>query len=343
MPGATQPLQVCLIPRLEGLGGPASFQARLVRGLAANGVQVSYHPEDTALSCILVIGGTSNLAALWRARRRGVRIIQRLNGMNWIHRRRWTGARHFLRSEINNTLLALIRAYLADTIIYQSQFSQDWWERVHGHLAKSCQTIYNGVDLAEFSPEGPGAPPADRIRVQMVEGRLGGGHEAGLRNGVALVESLIHDHRVPAELVIVGQVPEMLQREAAQRLGDRVTFLGAVPRERIPELNRSAHLFFSADLNAACPNAVIEALACGLPVLAFDTGALKELVPAAAGRVVPYGANLWRLEPPDIPALARAASEILPNLEAFRQGARQQAVDRLGLDRMVAAYLAVFQ
>ena len=53
------------------------------------------------------------------------------------------------------------------------------------------------------------------------------------------------------------------------------------PRERIPELDRSAHLLYSADLNAACPKSVIEALACGLPVVAFDTGALPELVQGA--------------------------------------------------------------
>ena len=114
---------------------------------------------------------------------------------------------------------------------------------------------------------------------------------------------------------------------------------GAVPRERIPEIDRSAHLLFSADLNPACPNAVIEALACGLPVVAFDTGALKELVPVGAGIVVPYGGDPWRLETPDIPALARAADAILRDRPRFRQAARVHAEKALGLDRMVDGYL----
>ena len=337
------PQQICLLPRLGGLGGPASFQARLTAGLEARGVTVSYDPDDPASRSILVIGGTSDLGALLRARRRGARIVQRLNGMNWIHRRRWTGLRHFLRSEVNNALLALIRARFADEIVYQSRFSQDWWERVRGPAGKPCRVIFNAVDLEVYSPHGPGTPPPDRVRLQMVEGRLGGGNEAGLLNGVSLVEALIRDHGLPAELVVVGQAPDALRAAAARRLGSAISWMGVVPRERIPELNRSAHLFFSADLNAACPNAVVEALACGLPVVSFDTGALQELVPADAGRVVPYGADLWRLEPPDIPALARAAAEILPRLADYRQGARRQAVARLGLDRMVEAYLAVFR
>ena len=114
-----------------------------------------------------------------------------------------------------------------------------------------------------------------------------------------------------------------------------------VPRERIPEIDRSAHLLFSADLNAACPNSVIEALACGLPVAAFDTGALNELVTGDAGRLVPYGGDPWKLEPPDIPALAIAAAEILRDQPRFRSAARAHAESALGLEKMVDGYLKV--
>jgi glycosyltransferase involved in cell wall biosynthesis len=117
--------------------------------------------------------------------------------------------------------------------------------------------------------------------------------------------------------------------------------MGSVPRERIPEIMRSAHLLFSADLHPACPNAVIEALACGLPVVGFDTGAVKELVIGDAGRVVPYGSNSWNIEPPDVPALAQAAYDILKDQSNFSRSARSHAESALGLDQMVEAYLKV--
>jgi len=118
-------------------------------------------------------------------------------------------------------------------------------------------------------------------------------------------------------------------------------FAGLVPREQIPALDRSAHLLYAADINAACPNSVVEALACGLPVVSFATGALPELVTGDAGRIVPYGGDPWQLHPPDLDALARAAAEVLADQARFRAGARRRAEEALGLDPMVDAYLDV--
>ena len=129
------------------------------------------------------------------------------------------------------------------------------------------------------------------------------------------------------------------QAVAQARATVPITWAGAVQRQSIPEIDRSAHLFFSADLNAACPNAVIEAMACGLPVAAFDTGALNELVIGDAGRLVPYGGDPWRLENPDIPALAEAAAGILRDRPRFSRAARAHAEQALGLENDGLDYL----
>ncbi len=55
----------------------------------------------------------------------------------------------------------------------------------------------------------------------------------------------------------------------------------------------------------------------------------------------PYGGDPWKLETPDIPALALAAAEILQDNDRFRRAARARAESLLGLDTMVDAYLKV--
>ena len=167
---------ICLLPKLKGIGGPASFHARFSEVARRRGYTVHNDPEAEDMDVIMVIGGTRHLDLLWRAKRRGVRIVQRLDGMNWIHRKRWTGPYHFFRSEVNNVIMEVVRRIFADEIIYQSKFVVRRWNDVFGQLRKKTHQIYNGVDLVDFNPMGDHHRPENHIRLLVVEGRLRGGH-----------------------------------------------------------------------------------------------------------------------------------------------------------------------
>jgi glycosyltransferase involved in cell wall biosynthesis len=323
---------------VDGIGGMAAFRHKFEAGLQARGIAVTHSPERPA-DAILVIAGTKNLLPLWMARRRGVRIVQRLDGINWIHRQRSTGARHFLRAEYGNLVLSLIRSGIATHVLYQSEFTHRWWDDWYGEKPVPFSVVHNGVSLSEYRPQGSGPPLGERCRLLVVEGSLGGGYDLGLENAIRLAESLSGRYGFPMELTVVGKISAQHRAAVQARSRVPIVWTGPVPHARIPELDRSAHLFFSADVNPACPNAVIEALACGLPVVAFDTGALKEIVPEDAGRLVPYGGNPWRLEKPDIAALAQAAAEVLRDRPRFSAAARAHAEAFLGLDKMMDGYL----
>ena len=100
-------------------------------------------------------------------------------------------------------------------------------------------------------------------------------------------------------------------------------------------------MLFSSDINPACPNSVIESLGCGLPVLAFDTGALNEIVDDHSGVLVDYGGNPWLLDEPDIDSLAEGALQIFDQQDKLRIGARQRAVKKFNIERMMDQYLQV--
>lgn len=330
--------RICIVPAVDGIGGMSSFRHRFEAGLQARGMSVTHDP-DAPSDAVLVIAGTRNLLPLWRLRRRGLRIVQRLDGINWIHRKRNTGLRHFLRAEYGNFILSLIRSRIASHILYQSEFSHKWWEAKYGKVPASFSVVHNGVDLSEYSPAVNAVLSSERPRLLVVEGNLGGGYDMGLDNAIQLAEVLIDKYSFHMELMVVGKITA--EHKAAVRASTRVPILwaGLLSREEIPALDRSAHLLFSADLNPACPNSVIEALACGLPVVSFDTGAMNELVIGDSGRLVPYGGDPWQLDQPDIPGLALAASDILHNRRRFSTAARYQAEKALGLDRMMDGYL----
>lgn len=334
--------RICLIPKLSGTGGPVSFQGKLAAGLQKRGIDVCYNLDDRPYDAVLVIAGTRRyLLALRQAKMGGVKVVHRLDGLNWLHRQRRTSLRHFLRAEVNNRIVAGIRRSLADRVVYQSQFVHDWWEDWYGMTRIPWTVIHNGVDLSVYTPEGVETRPEGRYRMLLVEGSLAGGQDVGLGIGLQLAECLQNEHNLPMEVMVAGLLTPALEKMWQERARVPLTLLGIIKREQVPALDRSAHVFYAAEPNPPCPNSVIEALACGLPVAGFATGALPELVLGDAGRLVPYGGDPWKLDPPDIPALAKAAGELLLEQARFRKGARLHAEKALGLDTMVDAYLEV--
>lgn len=330
--------RICIYPRVEGTGGVASFRLKFEAGLAARGINVTNDP-DVPSDALLVLAGTRNLLPLRRAKSAGTRIVQRLDGVNWVQRVRWTGVRYTVRAEYGNLALTFIRKHFADRVVYQSQFIRKWWEDWYGAARVPATVILNGVDLQAYSPDGAHERPTDRVRMLLLEGNLKGGLDSGLFHAVSLAEKISEKQNV--EIVVAGGVDEATRRKVKQVSKVPVNFLGTLPREQIPFQVRSSHFLYSAEVNPPCPNSVIESLACGLPVVGFDSGSLRELVSDEAGVIVPYGADPWKLETPNVPALADAVGEVLCDQPRYRQAARKRAESALGVDEMVDAYLKV--
>lgn len=332
--------RVCIVPKAEGTGGMASFRLKFEQGLRVRELDVTHNLDDNA-DAVLVIAGTRLLPGLSRVRRRGIRVVQRLDGINWVHRVKWSGMKYTVRAEYGNMMLALIRNRFADRVVYQSHFIRKWWEGWSGVANAPGTVIHNGVDLLSYTQNGEGDRPTDKCRMLLLEGSLARGLNSGLFHAVAVAQKL--QIKFPIEVVVAGTVDEATQAKFAQsgKGNLSVKFLGTIPRTEVPKLARSSHLMYCAEVNPPCPNSVIEALACGLPVIGFDTGSLRELVGDEAGVIVPYGANPWKLETPDIDTLAASAEAVLENQDSFRAAARRRAENMFGLDQMVEEYVKV--
>jgi glycosyltransferase involved in cell wall biosynthesis len=326
------------MPRVEGLGGVTSFRLKFENGLRARGVDVTYDPSQPS-DVILVLAGTRHLFRLWKVRRKGTRIAQRLDGINWIHRVRWSGPRYTVRAIYGNANLSFIRARLAHQVVYQSKFIQGWWNDWYRPARIPTSVIINGVDLNAYTPHGLHERPSGHYRLLVVEGSLAGGQNYGIHNAVALANLLSRKFKI--ELMVVGRVDGRTKNKLGNQTAFRLQFMDAIPREQIPWLMRSSHALFSAEINPPCPNSVIEALACGLPVVGFDTGSLSEIVRGDAGRLVPYGADAWKLQTPDMPTLANATVDVLNEQDRFRTLARARAEAVFDVEKMVDEYLRI--
>lgn len=144
--------------------------------------------------------------------------------------------------------------------------------------------VPNGVDHGVFRPL-----PRDAARATLdVTGTviLTVGNLRRLKGQHLLIEALatLRD----ATLLVAGDGEErMALGELAASLGvaARVRFLGAVANTDLPRLYAAADVFALASSSEGCPNVILEALACGTPVVATAVGAIPDLLPSAG---LPY-------------------------------------------------------
>jgi UDP-glucose:(heptosyl)LPS alpha-1,3-glucosyltransferase len=214
-------------------------------------------------------------------------------------------------------------------VICNSRMVRDEIVRHFGLDAAQLPVIYNGVDTAAFSPALAAThrePVRDRLGIPSEAPTflfVGSGFvRKGLETALAALRS------VEAWLVVVGRdkrAARFEQRARALGVAARVRFVG--PQRDVKPYYAAADAFVLPTLYDPFPNAVLEALACGLPVVtSLKCGAAEVIAEARAGfacdalDVAGCADGMRRLLDPrtrgDLGAKARAAAETL-NLDAM--------------------------
>lgn len=207
-----------------------------------------------------------------------------------------------------------------------------------GASARKIVQIYNGVDERKFRP-------AEGVRADepLVVGTVGRLQEIkGQPVLVAAVARLLERlpeaaRRLRVRLVGDGPLRATLEREIATRnLGNVVELAGE--RSDVADVMRGFDVFVLPSLGEGISNTILEAMACGLPVVATAVGGNTELVAhGETGTLVP---------PNDADALAAALAAYLedPALRRRHGNAARDVVERrFALERMVERYRALYR
>ena len=249
-------------PYQNGIGGPSTFMSHLKGFLDERGfVYTEKHDNIKAIFFPIAY----DIGHLKKFKDEGVKIIQRLDGV-------------YYPSKHGNEYIALnrdikeIHNNLADIVIYQSGYSKAQCEIMLGKLADTeNHVILNGTDKTIFYP-------STHIKKEPGEIRLittGNFRNPDMIEPVVKALELLKDH-FPFRLVTLGNISNESIRHLYQ--APYIDRVDNVEKNRLADELRKSDIFIYSHLNPPCPNSVIEAVSCGIPVVGFKSGAMEELL-----------------------------------------------------------------
>ena len=314
--------------RIPGPGDPAAGGSAKAQRLTRR------FPSSPADFTLLYLGSSwlprDLRPLLWAARRRRAPVVLNQDGVGYPG---WAGRQ---TEEVNRPLRRALEA--ADHVLYQSEFSKRAADEFLGAPRGGWEILPNAVDVDAFTPA---ASPPEGGPVLL----LGGDQTQPYRLELALATLAALASAYPdARLLVAGRLVVPVE-PLVERLGlrGRVEVVGRYAQRDAPALYRRANVLLHTKVNDPCPSTVIEAMACGVPVVYPASGGTVELVGTEGGIGVPHPDSWERDEPPAAEALAAAVERVLANRATYGSAARRRAVEHFGLVPWLDRHAELFE
>ena len=222
----------------------------------------------------------------------------------------------------------------SDAVVCNSQAAAD--RLIAAGLSPNKIAVIGNALPAEAFTAAPAALPKrpGALRVGMVA-RMN--HRYKNQSGFLRIAARIHQHMPNVEFVLVGDGPlrqELEQEAASLGLGASAIFLG--DRQDMPAVLASLDVAVNTSDSESLSNVILEAMAAGLPVVAYELGGNAELLNQERGTLIPAGNEA---------TFANALQKLLSD-SALRQqlgrNARQFAQGTFTLDRVRQRYVDLY-
>jgi len=221
-----------------------------------------------------------------------------------------------------------------DAVVCNSQAAADRLIAT-GLSSNKIAVIGNALPAAAFAAAPAALPKRPGVaRIGMVA-RMN--HRYKNHSGFLRVAAQIHKHMPDVEFVLVGDGPlrQELEREAASLgLGASTIFLG--DRQDMPAVLASLDVAVLTSDSESLSNVILEAMAAGLPVVAYGVGGNSELLSHQRGALIPAGNET---------SFAEAVENVLLDTALRQQlgrNAQQFAQENFSLDRVRQRYVELY-
>jgi glycosyltransferase involved in cell wall biosynthesis len=261
----------------------------------------------------------------------GAWIIHNLTGISYsitVHAHDIYDCQAMLGTKLKSaTFLAPISKYNID---FMAEHVGEW-------VREKCHVIHCGVDPTNYSNVHPNANQDGIFEILQI------GSLHWKKGQVYLIKAIAHlrDQGVPVRLRIIGEGDErtILEKEIERhQLESIVELMGAKTQDEVAKLLPTADCYVQSSVSEGIPVAIMEAMACELPVVATDITGIPELVLSGeTGMLVP---------PKDIEALSNALQFIKENPELAKQMGKRGRIwvqENFDLTKNVAKLISLFK
>jgi len=321
-------------------GGPGRFLYNLENGLRKEGINVERFFLSKS-SAALIITSSPGDFFFKLCKRKGIKTVLRVDGFyipevfdNKEHPYRMKRELTLEKIEINQRMQRDL--VLSDWVVYQSHFCKKMADKYLYNRIENYSIIYNGVDIKHFRP----MPELRNKKFTIL--CLGTWRDTDLM--LCNLESFrLIRQNIEAYLYIVGPRTKNVEKVIKNflykypGLKEDIILFDFVPYEKLPEVINKCHIALHLKAGDWCPNAVLEIMACGVPVICQEWGGTKELV-GRTELIVHTDPFVYER------GLALKVAEVLlyvkENMENYSVSARKQA-ELFSLDKMTKNYIKV--
>ncbi len=297
-------------------GGPGSFQKLFTTHLSNSNKFIVSSLKNEVTDYVFVVNGSKRLLWLLRCKLKGSKIIFRVDGIDLKFKISQKNIKSYFLAISRLLIVVIIANFFADKIIFQSYFIKNQWEKFLLFKVKST-VIYNGVDENYFNLRNLNRSN----EIICVEGEINSRYAVNILNGIKNYK-----------ITVVGNISDSLKKKIKNT---NVLFTGRIDSIRIVELLNSHKIFLCLEENPPCPNSVIEAMSCNLPILGFDSGSLKELVDSC-GILVNLKNNI--ISKRSIDNLNYQIYDVLKNLDQKNFKSRQRVLKNFSFTKIYKQY-----
>lgn len=347
------------------------FFDELCRELGKEAIPLSQRPAA------ILFNVSGSIKAIIKAKLRRQKVLLRIDGLyfdklspTFLARFRWPLRQVFsmalkyswaqdsfasLANMIDENYRAFARILLCDRIIYQSRFSQKVHMRYFRN--KSCDVIVNGSIYRGQSKSSRAIKDDNEIRLVTIYDEWKPAKR--IDDLVAFVQWARESKKVPLNLTILGYTGKApsCAPPSMKSIIETAPFVHTLPRFQsfdgeIQKALFDSHIYITFSFRDPCPNAVIEAMAHGLPVVGLTSGGLPDIV-GDAGMLIPmddfddgfFSSHRFDCDfpPIDFEQILQAVLTVSTNRERFQERVRDRFATGLEIEVVAERYASVLR